>query len=809
MKIFAVSFMLLISGWATPTRGFDPPAERVKYEGYFDFYYESEKDRILLEVENLGDEFLYVHSLSAGLGSNDLGLDRGQLGGESVVYFRKSGDRMLLVQPNLRFRASTENPLEKQAVDEAFARSVLYSFEIVENRNGHYLVDISNMIFADAHHVAERLAEAGQGNYQLDKNRSSIERPRTKAFPENVEFDVMLTFAGQPQGGDVRQVTPDAHAVTVNQHHSFVKLPDDNYQPRVFDPRSGCIPISWMDYSTPVYEPIDKRYIIRHRLEKRDPSKPVSEPVEPIIYYLDPGTPEPVKSALLEGGNWWNEAFRKIGFENAFRVEMLPEGADPLDVRYNMIQWVHRSTRGWSYGNSVVDPRTGEIIKGHVSLGSLRVRQDFMIAQALMNRPFAGDDQNHEAMMSLALARIRQLSAHEIGHTLGFTHNFAASTDDRSSVMDYPHPLVTLEKGQVKMDDAYDEGIGEWDKVTVAYAYSDFRKDRTPVSSEEESRQLGKILDEAQHNGLRFISDSDARAPGGAHPYAHLWDNGSGAIEGLENVLKVRKVAIDNFSVDNIRTGEPLSVLEDVFVPLYFYHRYQVEAVCKLVGGLEYSYMVKGDGAEPPGILDPEMQREAANILLSTLSPGVLMIPENKLGLFPPRAYGYMRTRESFKSMTGITFDALAPPASAAQFTLQLLLHPERANRLVLQHSLDPESPGLDELLQMLVRRTIQSTPAGDGYRQEVMHTVNFIVIAQLINLANSADAYPQVQAIVHQQLEELKSWLGQLNSVQFSNSYRQAYIRLINDNDSAILEDLPSIPPGSPIGMGTACYAE
>jgi hypothetical protein len=477
-------------------------------------------------------------------------------------------------------------------------------------------------------------------------------------------------------------------------------------------------------------------------------------------------------------------------------MEMLPEDADPLDVRYNVIQWVHRSTRGWSYGNGVVDPRTGEIIKGHVSLGSLRVRQD------LINRPFASDDENHEAMMELALARIRQLSVHEIGHTLGFTHNFAASTNTRSSVMDYPHPLITLENGKIQMDGAYDEGIGEWDKVTVAYAYSDFRKTGAPADQASEAALLDSILDKAQVEGLRFISDNDARAPGGAHPYAHLWDNGTSATEELENMLEVRKIAIRNFSQDNIREGEPFSVLEDVFVPLYFYHRYQVEAVSKLVGGLEYSYSVKGDRSAPPKILDPELQRDAANMLIRTLSPDVLMIPEEKLGLFPPRAFGYGRTRESFKSMTGITFDALAPPASAAHFTLLLMLHPERANRLVLQHAINPDSPGLDELLEMLVGRTIQATPSGDGYREEVMHTVNFIVIAHLVNLAQDSQSYPQVKAIAADQLEELKSWLGQLNSVAFSNTYRQAYIRQINENEPTLLKEIPSIPPGSPIGM-------
>ena len=791
----AILFLAFSLAWiSSPAQELDQLDQYRKFHGFFDFYYDSDSDRIYMVVDEPGKEFLYVHSLSSGLGDNDIGLDRGQLGGEAVVYFKKSGDRMLLYQPNLSYRADSENEEEKRAVDEAFARSVLYSFKILDHREGKFLVDIGEMLFADAHRVGEQLAQMNQGNYKVDRERSAIELSRTRAFPENVEFDVMLTFSGKPDGSMVRSVTPDARHLTVNQHHSFVKLPDDNYKPREFHPQSGCIPLYYMDYSTPVYEPVVKRYIIRHRLEKKDPGNPVSKAVEPIVYYLDPGTPEPIRSALLEGGSWWEEAFRSIGFEDAFRLEMLPDGADPLDVRYNVIQWVHRSTRGWSYGSSVVDPRTGEIIKGHVSLGSLRVRQDFMIAQALVNRPYASDDNNHQAMMELALARIRQLSAHEIGHTLGFTHNFAASTNGRSSVMDYPHPLLTLENGEIRMDRAYDEGIADWDRVTVAYAYSEFR------GGEQEA--LEQILAEARTKGLRFIADNDARAPGGAHPYAHLWDNGESAVKELQRILDIREVAIHNFSADNIREGEPFSVLEDVFVPLYFFHRYQVEAVSKLVGGVDYSYSVKGDGTVGPAPLEAAAQREAMDMLIHTLSSEVLMIPEEKLGLFPPRAYGFGRTRESFRGMTGITFDPLAPPASSAHFTLGLLLHPERANRLVLQHALDPEQPGLDEVVSTLIAKTIQSTPAGSGYREEVMYTVDFIVIDHLIRLALDEGATAQAKAVVNHRLGELKKWLEGKSTAEFNDIYRQAMILQIEENKASILEHLPQIPPGAPIGM-------
>ena len=579
------------------------------YNGYFNFTYDESEDKISLEVKDLDKEFLYVSSLSSGIGSNDIGLDRGQLGGERVVKFIKTGNKLLLVQPNQDYRALTDNELERKSIEQAFAKSVLFGFPIKEEKNGIYTIDLTPFLMQDTHGVSNRLRGSGEGSYSLDASKSAMWLERTRAFPKNIEFDVLLTFKGDATGRNLRSVTPTSSLVTVNQHHSFVELPDNNFRPRVFDVRSGAISMSYMDYSTPVQEQINKRFVVRHRLEKKNPGAAKSEVVEPIIYYLDNGTPEPIRTALLDGAKWWNQAYEAAGFINGFQVKMLPDDADPLDCRYNVIQWVHRSTRGWSYGSSVTDPRTGEIIKGHVSLGSLRVRQDFLIAQALMNKPFAERDDNYEPMLELALARLRQLGAHEVGHTLGFTHNFAASANGRASVMDYPHPTITLKNGEVDLSNAYAVGIGNWDKVTVAYSYAEFDK------GANETDELNKILDKAKKDGLRFIADSDARAQGGAHVTAHLWDNGKSASEELNNVLAVRKKAIANFSVDNIRSKEPYSVLEDVFVPLYFFHRYQAEAAAKVVGGLDYNYAVKGDNQLTVKSVDVSTQKEALNAL--------------------------------------------------------------------------------------------------------------------------------------------------------------------------------------------------
>ena len=770
-----------------------------KYEGYFNFYYSEKDDEIYLEVKDPGTEFLYVNSLTTGVGSNDIGLDRGQLGNEAVVKFEKAGKKLLLIQPNLKFRAVTDNLQEKRSVEEAFARSVLYGFDIKEEKEGRYIIDLTPFLMEDAHGVASRLESGNHGTFKLNKTKSALALDRTRAFPENVEFEALLTFDGEAKSGTLRSVLPNSRNLSVIQHHSFVKLPDDNYQKRQFDPRSGAIHISYLDYSTPVFEPIEKKFITRHRLKKKDPLAAVSEAVKPIVYYLDPGTPEPVRSALLDGARWWAKAFEEIGYKDAYKVEILPDDADPLDVRYNVIQWVHRSTRGWSYGASVTDPRTGEIIKGHVSLGSLRIRQDFMIAQGLMNQPFAEKDDNHSNLMEQALARIRQLSAHEVGHTLGFTHNFAASTNDKASVMDYPHPQVEIENNEITFSDAYSVGLGPWDMHTVKYSYADVPENTS------EKQFLNTVLAEAKEKGLQFISDYDARAMGGAHGNAHLWDNGTSAAEELERTLKIREKAISNFSLDNIRTGEAYSVLEDVFVPLYFFHRYQTEAAVKLIGGLNYNYAVKGGDQLVVAAIDAAEQNKALQAVIKTLDAKIIAIPAGKLELFPPRAFGFPRTRESFKSNTGVAFDALGAPGTASDMTLSLLLHPERAARLVQQHSLNNELPGLDQVLEQLIDNSFGLT-FRDPYLQEVQNAINYNVLHHLMNLAVHKDATPAVKAGTFSRILELQNWFTnkkqQNQNIAMHRQYSREIAQFLKEpSEFKPLPVGPEIPDGAPIG--------
>lgn len=786
---------------SAPTK-IDFSAQKKTVSGFFDFWWDEKVGKIYLKIDKLDTEFLYVNSLAAGVGSNDIGLDRGQLGRERVVKFVRVGPKILLVQPNYRFRAESNNPEERKSVEEAFAQSVLWGFKVQAEEDGIPIVDATAFLLRDAHNVVGTLQETKQGNYKLDFSRSAIYLDRTRNFPRNTEFEATLTFVGKPQGGYIRQVAPSATAITVRQHHSLIQLPDDNYKPRAFDPRSGYFEVSYQDYATPIDQPLVKRWITRHRLAKKDPTAALSEAVEPIVYYLDRGAPEPVRSALLEGASWWNQAFTAAGYKDAFRVELLPEDADPMDVRYNVIQWVHRATRGWSYGSSVIDPRTGEIIKGHVSLGSLRVRQDFMIAQGL----FAAYENGEEVsprLLEMALARLRQLSAHEVGHTIGLAHNFAASTNNRASVMDYPHPFVQLKSdGSLDFSQAYDDKIGAWDKRSVLYGYQDF-----PAGTDE-AAALRAIIQASQDQGLRFISDQDARPAGGAHPYAHLWDNGSDAVTELERLSELRKVALQRFGLSNIPKHMPLSELETVLVPLYLSHRYQMEAVAKLIGGINYEYTVNNEKPAPVEVVAAAEQAKALQAILQTLKPDFLVLPEDLLRLIPPQPLGYGRGRENFKGLTGPTFDPLAAAESSINTTLGFILHPHRINRLLEQEMLNKGGLTIQVVCDALIE--LGWTAADNNYPAQLERLTDLIILEHLMQLANDKAVHAPARSVVLQVLADFKTSLEQRRATTPSQRAHLSMAKIQLDRFAKNpAEWKPSrslkMPAGSPIGCGGA----
>lgn len=802
--LFTLLFPLFLSAQSQPAVKKELPSiedktkDLKKYEGFLNFYWDQSTGKIFLEISHLDSEMLYLVSLPAGLGSNDVGLDRGLQGAGRVAKFIKTGPKIFLIQPNYSFRAVTNDVNEKKSVEESFAQSILWGFTVEAVTNDHYLVDATDFLLRDVMQVANRLRGSKQGSYTLDKTRSTFYLPDTKNFPLNTEIETTITFINTDGivGRFVQSVTPSADAITLRMHHSFVQLPDNNYQPRVFDPRSGYFDVSYMDYSTPVSESIYKYFICRHRLQKKDPNAAKSEAVKPIVYYLDNGTPEPIRSALLEGASWWNQAFEAAGFINAFQVKVLPDDADPMDIRYNMINWVHRSSRGWSYGAAITDPRTGEIIKGNVTLGSLRVRQDYLIAQGLL-APFEKGIPADDKMMKMALQRLRQLAAHELGHTLGLQHNYIASTEDLASVMDYPHPMVKLNRrGDIDLDNAYDNKIGEWDKVSINWGYREFSK------GTDEREALNKILNDAQKKHLEFLSDQDARPAGSMHPQTHLWDNGVNAVDELKNVMKVREKALAQFGENNIRPGMPMAMLEDVLVPVYLFHRYQLEAATKEVGGMFYTYTLRGDGRTPTQPVSKQEQLRSLNEIINCIDPKVLVLPEKIVKMIPPRPSGYRFSTELFKKRTGLAFDALAPAETAADYPFSFLFNSDRLNRM-LQFEVEYGGLGISEMINTLIDKTwkAQRRNGMEGLIQ--MQTEQILLTYLLASGIDDNNSF-ETKAAVQKATNDLKAFIEEQRGKTLNGQYK-AHLMLALERMKAPEKAIPTlhkeIPPGAPIG--------
>ena len=775
-------------------------------DGFVPLYLDSKQGRLYAELPRGTNRALFWVSLATGLGSNPVGLDRGASGADQVVRFDRDGDRVLMVFENTAFRSSLDNPAHQRSVDEAFPGSTIAALPVLAEEGSRTLVDMTEIAYRDWNDVAGTLARLNQGSYSVTRGQSFIDRAHTRSHATNSEIDVALTFttSGRP-GGIVGRMVPDGHAFTLRQHISILPLPAAGFTPRELDPRVGFNGISFKDYGQPIQKALEQRWISRHRLERSDPGNPRSPIRNPIRYWIDAGIPEPMRQATLDGVRFWSEAFDRAGLTGGFVAELLPDGEDPLDARYNVVQWVNRNERGWSIGGSLGDPRTGEIMKGMARMDSHRARTDYNLYAALMGADAAAAD------TAFVLARVRQVSAHEVGHTLGMSHNYIASTYERASVMDYPAPRVRLtSSGDIDVSQAYGRGPGEYDVWAIRWAYGIY-----PAATERDS--LAAIVAEGLRKGYLYLSDGDARPDNASDPRTNLWDDAATPVEFLQHQGGVRRVALSRFGLRNIRVGEPVATLQERLAPLYFWHRFALNGVTKTIGGMTYQNAVRGDGQIATRPIGGQQQRAALTALLAELQPAALAIPDTVLALLGPRPSGYngpvnnsnSPVGELFRGRTDPAFDEISAARTLAQMIVDGILQRERAARLVTFASRAPNMLTLGETIDSLVARTWEAPDRGASPKMIALRRVTQRAVAdRLLLLAADADALPEIRAVAEYEIARLRG-VAQRHAAGGDTMNRAHWSLIAGDfmrwiDRRELPKPSPALvaPPGDPFGM-------
>jgi len=746
------------------------------------------------DSNGVAGRFIYANALRSGLGSADLRLDRGMVGPEQILAFRRIGKRVAVTFENLRFRATGDSGVQAGGRT-SFPFSVMAMLDIVSTAtDGSLIVDIAPFLTKDLLGIADTLNEGGKG-FRLVEPLSAADPASVKVFPDNIEMDALQTYQSDTPGREVERIAVNPRQIGFIVHHSFIRLPAPGFQVHKFDTRSAAGGEQFYDYGTPLGQDVVQQLANHFRIEKVDPAAPRSRVKKPIVFYIDRAAPEPIRTALMEGVNYWKASFERAGLIDAFRAEILPEGADPLDVRYNMVNWSNRLTRGWSYGGGIVDPRTGEIIKGNVVIGALRVRQDMAIFEGLVGT--AEDNKNTvNDPVRASLDRIRQLGAHEVGHALGFMHNFAGSTQDRTSVMDYPGPRIRLVNGKIDLSDAYAKSGGAWDDFTVDWLYG---QPAPGVDPDAAAREKALAV---QAKGLRFVTDIDGRAPDTPSPWGSMWDDGPDPVASLGQIMGVRKVALTNFGPGVLRPNEALANLRRKFVPVWLLHRYNVDAVGKLVGGIDSDYAVRGDNHPTATPVPAAAQLAAIDALMATLSSEALTVPDRLVMPLSAAVNGRgdaQFDQEVFRNAGSFAFDPLVAADIAAQLTLDSLLAPARLARLFEQHRRDAALPGVALLLDHI------QTAAITARRDAVGRRVAYRAVLTIARAARDPMTSPDVAGILEDRLRRIAGVLDTPGRDEDA-IWRRHLVAMLRDTD--LLQDeldkqpaAPTIPPGMPIG--------
>ncbi|MEJ1962141.1 MAG: zinc-dependent metalloprotease [Gammaproteobacteria bacterium] len=758
------------------------------------------KNRVLLTLpaadgEGVSGRYLFTQSIKTGLGSADVTIDRGMQGDTRVLAFRRMGGKVAVVFENPRYRASGDASVQKGATA-SFPFSTIALLDVVnEGKGGLVTVDATPLLLTDAMDLGGSLASSAKG-FRLSEKLSAVDPTSVKVFPRNIEMETLQTFVGDVPGNELNTIAPDGRAISFTVHSSFIALPEPGYVPRKWDTRSGSKYAQIYDFGTPLGAPMLTEYATRFRLEKIDAAAARSPVKKPIVFYIDPAAPEPIRSAVATGVRWWADAFDAAGFVDAFKVESLPPGVDPLDARYNVVNWASRQNRGWSYGNGVIDPRTGEIIKASIVLDALRARQNITIFEGLVGTAH-NDTGDSNDPVRVALVRLSQLAAHEVGHGLGFVHNWRASVQDRASVMDYPGPKVAIIGGQLDLGDAYATGIGPWDKFTVDWLYGQ----PTPgVDGDAEAKAKADAIYKA---GFLFGTDTDGLAPDTPLPGVNMFTDGQDMPADLEHTRQVRRIALDHFGPQVLHAGEPLADLRRKFVPIWLFHRYSVPATGKLVGGVIYDYALAGQGRPLPTRVPAVQQLAAMDALVATLSERELTVPEPLAMLLSSGTSDrgdVQTTREVFKTAGTVVFDPLVAADVAAQITLDSLLAPSRLTRLHIQHGYDAGQPDVATLLDKL-------HPVISAHASPIARRISQRTLLAIAAAAEDPDTPTEIAAELRGSLAGVGQTFARASGTGSDALWQRSMAQLFSD-PAALAAELdktkrrpPVVPEGIPIG--------